>query len=129
MKRHLKRGDIWIAVLLVAAAGWFIVPKWFTANADSGAYANIMVDGEFYRKVALTEQTENITIQTKWGYNQLRVSKGGIEMIEADCPDKLCLTFGHTHELGDTIVCLPHRVFVEIIGQADVGGGPDAVVS
>ncbi len=126
----MKRGDIVLIVLLVAAAGWFAVSL-FTGDheAGTGAYARIMVDGEHYDTVALTQEVQQIEIRTKRGLNILRVYDGGIEMIEADCPDQLCKTFGHIHRGNETIVCLPNRVFVEIIAEDDEGEGLDAVVS
>ncbi len=126
----MKRGDIALIVLLVVAVAWFTIPL-FTDDktASEGAYAKIMVDGEHYDTIALTDEVQQIEIQTKRGLNILRVSHGGIEMIEADCPDQLCLTFGHIHRGNETIVCLPNRVFVEIIDDSDEGEGLDAIVS
>jgi hypothetical protein len=37
-------------------------------------------------------------------------------MKDADCPDKLCEKTGKISKNGETIVCLPHRVVVEIQG-------------
>lgn len=126
----MKRGDIALIVLLVGAVAWFAISL-FTGDksAAEGAYAKIMVDGEHYDTVRLTDEVQQLEIQTKRGLNILRVSHGGIEMIEADCPDQLCLTFGHIHRGHETIVCLPNRVFVEIIGDSEEGGGLDAIVS
>lgn len=35
-------------------------------------------------------------------------------MIEATCPDKLCIKQGHIEKKGATIVCLPHHLVIEI---------------
>ena len=35
-------------------------------------------------------------------------------MIEADCPDKLCVHQKAIERTNETIVCLPHKVVVEI---------------
>jgi len=125
----MKKGDIWIGVVLLGVLAWFIVP--FLAKEEtSGASASavITVNGEHYRTVELTESAHEIEIETSRGYNLLRISHNGIEMIEADCPDQLCLGFGHVHRKGGTIVCLPNRIFVEIIGADGNGDDVDAVV-
>ncbi|MNE50324.1 hypothetical protein D3C80_1448900 [compost metagenome] len=125
----MKRGDIWIVGILIAAVALFAVPSLFgSEEAEAAAYAKISVNGEHYDTVPLSEKGRDIAIRTDRGYNFLHVSEGGIEMLEADCPDKICLTFGHTHRKGDTIVCLPNRIFVEIVG-GDGGADIDAVVS
>ena len=35
-------------------------------------------------------------------------------MKEANCPDKLCIHQGKISKNGETIVCLPHGLIVEI---------------
>ncbi|MFD2117501.1 NusG domain II-containing protein [Paenibacillus yanchengensis] len=125
----MKRGDIIIATVLVVALAWFGISAWTGKdNNEHGSHAHIMVDGKHYETVALTDEEQDIEIRTARGYNKLRVSRGGIEMIESDCPDKLCIGFGHVHDVNDTIVCLPNRIFVEITGP-DTGEGVDAFVS
>ena len=119
------------ALLIVAAV--FMVPRLFGGQEAGAAatYAEISVDGEHYRTVALDGSDQEIDIRTSRGYNVLKVSKGSIAMIDADCPDKLCIGMGPISQVGAKIVCLPHRVFVEIVaGQGgDTGGGFDAVVN
>ncbi len=126
----MKRGDVWLVGLLVAAALAFLIPNWLGSEEDSDARtATITVDGEPYKTVRLDEHSERIVIETAHGRNVLEVHDHGIEMISADCPDQLCLTFGHVTRIGAMIVCLPHRVLVEIIGQPVEGDEPDVVVS
>lgn len=126
----MKRGDMIIAIVLAAAAVWLAFLLFAPGKEEpAGNYAKVMVEGKLYKMLALTEEEQQLKIETKRGLNILRVSKGGIEMIEADCSDQLCRGFGHIHRAREVIVCLPNRVVVEIVGNADDdGGGPDAVV-
>ncbi|WP_442603347.1 NusG domain II-containing protein [Paenibacillus sp. KN14-4R] len=128
----LKRGDmILIAVVLIGAL-IFMVPRFF-AGDDSGklqnmnTFAKISVDGKPFKTVELTQEEQFIEVKTDRGYNKLRIHDHGIEMAEADCPDEVCFTFGHITKPGQTIVCLPNRVLVEIIGKTK-GDDLDAVV-
>ena len=42
-------------------------------------------------------------------------------MEDADCPDKVCVKTGKIKSPGQTVVCLPHRVVIEITGDnADI---------
>ncbi|CAM4053202.1 NusG domain II-containing protein [Cohnella lubricantis] len=129
----MRRGDIWIAGVLLAVAAAIAIPRMSGEHEAAAAekYAEITVDGEHYRTVALDGADQVIDIRSKHGHNALRISKGGIDMFDADCPDKLCIAMGHVTHIGERIVCLPNRVFVEIVGgQGDVtGDGFDAVVS
>lgn len=126
----MKRGDRWLVGLLAAGALAFLIP-YLMGGGDKGEarYATITVDGELYQTVHLDEEDERIVIETGRGRNVLEVHDHGIEMIEADCPDQLCLTFGHVTRSGGTIVCLPHRVLVEVVGAPSGEDEPDVIVS
>lgn len=123
----MKRGDLVLMLILAAGLAIFAVPR-FTDSGSAARTAIIEVDGRPYMTVGLDEDGREIEIRTERGYNRLRVSGGGIEMVEADCPDQLCIGFGHIHRLHETITCLPHRVFVYITGDAGGGAELDAVV-
>jgi hypothetical protein len=123
----LKRGDVLLILLLAAGLAAFAIPRFMDGAA--GKTAVIEVDGEPYMTVDLSDEGREIEIRTDRGYNLLRVRDGGIEMVEADCPDQLCIGFGHVHRPRETITCLPHRLFVEIIGDAGEEAELDAVVN
>jgi hypothetical protein len=128
----MKRGDIWLAALLIIIVAALAIPRLMAGDedgADGKRYAQITVGGEPYRTIELTGAAEEtILIETERGTNRLEIHDEGIEMHDADCPDQLCLSFGHITKRGDTIVCLPNRVLVEIVGGPD-GGEADVVVS
>lgn len=42
---------------------------------------------------------------------------GGISIEDADCPDKICLKQGFINKPGQSIICLPHKLVIEIIGD------------
>ncbi|WP_028589568.1 NusG domain II-containing protein [Paenibacillus massiliensis] len=130
----MKRGDILLIVLVVVIAGAFLVPRWLGGsdseiNHNEKRIAKITIDGKLFRTVELTEEEQEIEIKTDHGYNLLKVHDYGIEMIDADCPDKICLTFGFITRNGGTIVCLPYKLIVEVQGVPDEGGDIDAIVT
>ncbi|MCE5169148.1 NusG domain II-containing protein [Paenibacillus profundus] len=126
----MKRGDLILIGVIVIAALAFIVPKWLFQNEsenlhNSKVVAHISVDGEPYKKVELTQEEQIIKVDTDHGFNILKVHDYGIEMFDADCPDKVCLSFGFVSRPNDTIVCLPHRVLVELFSEGDGGEESD----
>ena len=54
----------------------------------------------------------------------ISISSGTVRVIDADCPDRLCMKTGTISEIGKSIVCLPARVIVTIEG----GDGADEAV-
>ncbi|WP_178025197.1 NusG domain II-containing protein [uncultured Paenibacillus sp.] len=128
----MKRGDILLIGLIVAIALVFLVPRWFGDSSENNhnnvdRVARITVDGKLFKTVQLTGGEQTVNIQTEYGYNLLKVHDYGIEMIDADCPDKLCLTFGFIDRNGGTIVCLPHKLMVEVVSSGE-GDDVDALV-
>ncbi len=60
------------------------------------------------------------------GQMQIEVKKGKIRVIKADCPQHVCINMGWIQYSGQTIVCVPNKVIIEIASK----GSPllDAVV-
>lgn len=118
----MKRGDIVIISIVLVIALAFAGLQWITRDGDIGEgdlkVANITVDGKPFRTVKLTKEEQTIEINTDHGTNILKIHDYGVEMYEADCPDQICLGFGFITLPKQTIVCLPHRVLVEIAGSS-----------
>ncbi|MCC8137400.1 MAG: NusG domain II-containing protein [Clostridiales bacterium] len=92
-----------------------------------GASVVVQADGELYGTYSLnTDQTIYIN-----DTNVLVIEDGEAYMLEADCPDGLCIQQGSISVSGTMIVCLPNRVVVQVTedGVSDNGtdGGYDAV--
>lgn len=60
-------------------------------------------------------------------YNLLSVSGSGVSMEAADCRDQICVHHIPITRGGESIICLPHRLAVEIVGGRD-GETPDGMV-
>ncbi|WP_054957416.1 NusG domain II-containing protein [Paenibacillus dakarensis] len=119
----MKRGDVVLVSVLLAAALIFLVPRWLGGNESEKNHINpltatITVDGQVFKTVELTKEEQTIEIETDHGLNILKVHDYGIEMIEADCPDQVCLSFGFVDKKNQSIVCLPHKVLVEVEGAS-----------
>lgn len=80
-------------------------------------YVEISVKGELYKKISFNENTEEtIDINTNIGVNTIKISKGEVQFIKANCPDKVCIKDGVIKKPGQSLVCLPNRIVVEIKG-------------
>lgn len=109
----MKKTDLFLVVLaLVAAAGIWL---FYSAGAEKGLTAVVTVDGEERAELSLNE-TDSVTIETEWGYNIVHTENGQVFVTEADCRDQICVNHKKIEKTGETIVCLPHKMVVEIIG-------------
>lgn len=78
--------------------------------------AEVYRDGVLIQTINLdyTSTPQTIPIIHEESENILEVSNGGIRMKSANCPDKLCVHQGEIHFGASPIVCLPHRLVIQI---------------
>lgn len=93
-------------VLILAAVLWAIL---FFMNRGSHSTIRITVDGEEYGVYSLA-QDQTISIGST---NVCEIKDGQVKMIQADCPDGLCLRQRAIGPNGGVIVCLPNKVVIE----------------
>ena len=115
-----KRDFILIGVVLVLALLLWLLPRalgFFSVQGEK--QVRITVEGELYGIYDLQEE-QTIEINDS---NLCRIQDGEVNMTEADCPDKLCMHQGPISISGETIVCLPNKVVIEIVGKDEKNGG------
>ena len=56
-------------------------------------------------------------IQTAKGINILEIKNGMAYVTEADCPDQVCIRMGKISKTGENIVCLPHKLVIQVEGD------------
>lgn len=103
-----------IATLIIVCAAVFLIIN-FVVKKD-GITAAVKVDGNIVYMLPLDKNASVIVEGYQGGSNTVVIEDGTVYMKDADCPDKLCEKTGKISKNGETIVCLPHRVVVEIQG-------------
>lgn len=61
------------------------------------------------------ENIQRIEIPGKVGKCILVISDGRADMESADCPNQICVHHSAISHTGETIVCLPNRVVIEVV--------------
>ena len=119
----MKRNDyILIAIIfLISVSGIFYLRQ---GNFKEGTSVIVTVDGKEYGRYSLFIDKK---IQIN-GHNTLVIKNKTADMIDADCPDKLCVKQKSISKTGETIICLPNRVVVSIQGGVD-DSSIDAIVN
>lgn len=113
-KKKIKRDIMLIATLIIVCAAAFLIIN-FVVKKD-GITAIVKVDGNIVYMLPL-DKNASVTVEGyQGGSNTVVIENGTVYMKDADCPDKLCEKTGKISKNGETIVCLPHRVVVEIQG-------------
>lgn len=113
----MKKFDkIIITIILLISLISIIVIKYPRNNFQGEKYVEIYVNRELYKKISLMDKNldETFKIETDLGYNIVQIKDGGVNILDADCPDKYCVTDGFIDQPGQMLVCLPHRLVIEI---------------
>lgn len=110
-----------IAVLMILSFLPEILLGASVGRGFNNTYAEITVAGKLYRTIPLSEHKgeEIIELKTDSGKNIIKISDNKIGIIEANCPDKVCMNPEHIEKPGQSLVCLPNKVMIEIKGMAD----------
>lgn len=88
-------------------------------QGKSGAEVRVSVNNKEYGTYSL-DKDQTITICEDDWENILVIKDGRASMTKADCPDKICVNHAAISKKGETIVCLPHKVVVEVINEGKV---------
>ena len=64
-------------------------------------------------------KNQTYKIPTKSGLNVMKIKDGKVTMEKADCPDQICHKHKAIEKSGETIVCLPHKVVIEVSSDKD----------
>ncbi len=107
----IKKADIILSCTVVAVSLGMIFSFFFFQK--SGNQVLITVDGEVYGEYSL-EVDRVIEVKTDLGINVVKIDGGMASVKDADCPDKYCVSHIAVKNSGETVVCLPHRLIVEI---------------
>jgi hypothetical protein len=151
VKNLQTRKRIWVAaaaILLGAVAFFLLMPKsagnsflildgrsWsggtLRPGKTDGLQVYITVDGE---DKAILPFDEEHTLKVNFpdgGSNTVRLTGSSVFIAEADCPNQDCVGMGEvtkdnleTRVLGGFIVCLPHRLSVEVRETGNGGAQP-----
>jgi hypothetical protein len=115
-----RKTVILFAAVVVVALGMMLAFRLFLPN---GGKLRVVIkhDGVVLYDQPL-EKNAVVPVKGDWGYNNIIIEDGSVWVSDADCPDRLCIHQGKmdaqniaTRAMGNTIVCLPHRITVTLV--------------
>lgn len=116
-----------VAALMAALA--VLSAVWYYGGLESSGplTATILHRGQVVQTVRLDRLTEELTVLVEGTYHlTVTLDKTGVRVAESDCPGQDCVHTGTITRAGQSIVCLPEQVVVQLSGGGT--GGPDAVL-
>lgn len=127
--RKPRRWDIIIVVSLLAVAllGYAGVRIYGAVNTAD----NVKItspEGVVYLPL---DKDTSYTVTTDLGYNTIVIENHTVRIDSSDCKNQICVNEGAIDTPGQTIVCLPHKVVVQIVdasGSDSSSSGPDTTL-
>lgn len=123
-----KKMNVVIVVALVAVAlAAFAVVSLLGAGTGADREAVVQdADGNTFTLPLGRDDT--VTVASSAGVNVVQVKGGKVSVTQADCPNQDCVHQGEVSNVGQQIVCLPHKLVVSVQEASGEGSGSYDVV-
>lgn len=115
INKKFKADLILICGLIFIGVIIFLV---LVVSSDDGNYVQVRVNGKVTSVYPLSQNRTEI-IQGISGKNTLVIENREAYISEADCPDGLCKNMGRISKNGQSLICLPNKVVVEVTDNSD----------
>ena len=119
----MRSTRFWVLIVAAVLAVSLLAAAVVRLASPGGSVAEITVDGQVVERIDLDRVTEGytFTVEDEWGSNTIQVEPGRIRVLEADCPDQVCVRQGWISDEVTPIVCLPHRLVIQVSRGTDAG--------
>ena len=121
-KVKFKKDILFISIILLLAG--MIWCLYALIHKNDGNVVVVTRDGEVVEQYSLSEDNVYI-IPYGEEYNLLMISNGEAFVTDADCPDGLCIRQRAISRNGESIICLPHKLVIQVESKEE--GSLDAV--
>ena len=85
-------------------------------DAAVALYAVIQNSDGFYQVLSLGEDA-TVTVTGSLGTNIIEVADGRVRCLESDCSNQTCVKQSWVSGRGQTVVCLPHKLIVQVVAD------------
>lgn len=110
----MSRTDAAILVLSIMLVA--VLAAWQWRPAEMATWVSVWLDGDLVEQMELATDT-SVDIHGPAGTTRVTVEAGRVRVTESPGRRQLCVRDGWLQSPGDTAVCLPNRVIVEVTGE------------
>lgn len=112
-EKSMKKNDWLLLIIVLIVAALIFLIRFFVGDKHPG-YVTVRVDGEITETFDLSKDR---VVELNNGSNTIKIEDGTVDMIAADCPDKLCVHQKAISKNNENIICLPNKLVVQIVSQ------------
>lgn len=118
----MKKWDVIIIVALIIIS---FIPEGVmfitNNNKHDSLYVEVYSQGKLFKRLPLEKDSEEVTftVENEFGENIVEIIDGQVKVVEADCYDEICVKAHAISKAGESIICLPHKIVVRVIGEGE----------
>ena len=111
----MKKWDyIIFAFIAILSIACFVYVQ--SVTNEQGSTVVIEINGEVVKKLDLNTDTV-YEVKNRDDYNIVEVKDGKVSVTESNCKDHICVNTPAISKVGQSIICLPHKLVVRIEGN------------
>ena len=111
----MTRDMILAGVILILAVGLYIGNR--LINRKPATIVEVSLNNHVIEELDLSKDTQIVIEGYNGGTNTLVIENGQAYILDASCPDKVCIYQGKISRPGEMIVCLPNLMIAKIVGE------------
>ena len=117
MIKKYKNDIILIGIIFILAITTIILINIFK---EEGTYVVVVYDQKEVAKYHISEDIEIKLSFEEGKYNILVIKDKTVYIKDASCKDHICVKHNKIKMAGETIVCLPNKTVIKIIGDEQI---------
>ncbi|GFH40080.1 NusG domain II-containing protein [Lactococcus insecticola] len=106
-----------ILILMMASFAPFLLLSSRTQAPSN--FAQLRVNGKVIKTFNLSKNSSYRYKAKDGDINDIAVKNGKIGIVYANCDDQICVRKGFIDKVGQTIVCLPHKLVIEVMTSSN----------
>ena len=134
VKLRPDRWDLAVVAAVLALAVFCGIGYWSGGSSEGDLTAVVSIAGAEADRVVLSGTgAVSGSVERTYANNgytlHVTFSQKGVRVTSADCPNQDCVHTGIVASAGQSIVCLPSRISIQLVRQGSGGSGDvDAVI-
>lgn len=117
LRLSFRKGDLW-AIVLVLLLALLTAGVWGRkVVSDTAGTVQIYQNNQCIMEYSLF-QDALIPVEGEY-HNIIQISGGKVAIVESNCPGEDCVHSGWIKSTGRSLVCLPNKVEVRLVGKED----------
>ena len=116
-----------LLILLLVFIGIGITLWIYLPSKEKGNQLTVKQNGSILMTLPLNKDTTQTITDENGNTNTFYIRNNTVKMSDSNCNDNTCVHTGNISQAEESIVCLPHRLVLQITSSDKNSDAPDAI--